>query len=101
MYELKIVPSKPALILDGTKKILVITDLHIGFEDSIFSHPGFINRTTDEIISDIENIIDETKPHSLIILGDIKSSICKTSSNERHDIPFFFEVVLFIISVYY
>ena len=34
MLQTRIVPSKPALILEGEKKNLIVTDIHIGFEAS-------------------------------------------------------------------
>ncbi len=33
MVKSRIVQSEPALIIEGEKKYLVVTDLHIGFED--------------------------------------------------------------------
>ena len=35
MVKIKIVKSEPALIIEDTKKYLVITDLHIGFENEL------------------------------------------------------------------
>ena len=34
MLQTRIIPSKPALILEGKKKNLIVTDIHIGFENS-------------------------------------------------------------------
>jgi len=31
----KIVPSKPALILEGRSRSLIVSDLHIGFENNL------------------------------------------------------------------
>jgi len=89
----KIVPSKPALILEGQKKSLVITDLHIGFESNFIANDIFVgkNTTIQETISEIESIIDETKPDSLILLGDVKSSIKSISKNEWDEVPLFFK----------
>ena len=44
-------------------------------------------------ISEICKIIDETKPDSLILLGDVKSSIKSISKNEWDEIPLFFDKV--------
>ena len=38
MVETRIIPSKPALILEGETKNLVVTDLHIGFEANLASN---------------------------------------------------------------
>ena len=45
MLQSRIVPSKPALILEGEKKNLIITDIHIGFENSMASNEIFIGKT--------------------------------------------------------
>ena len=35
MVKIRIVPQSPALVIEGEKKSLVITDLHIGFESEL------------------------------------------------------------------
>ena len=44
-----------------------------------------------DTISEIEKIIDETKPDSLILLGDIKSGIRSITKTEWKYVPMFFE----------
>ena len=93
MVETKIVPSQPALILAGKNRSLVVTDLHIGFESALFSNNIFVgkNTTIQETITNLESIIDETKSNSLILLGDVKSSIKSISKNEWDEVPLFFK----------
>ncbi len=93
MVTTKIVPSKPALILEGEKKNLIITDLHIGFESNLAANEIFVgkNTTINETISEIEEIINLTKPDSLVLLGDVKSSIKSISKNEWDEVPLFFD----------
>ena len=93
MVVTKIVPSQAALILEGKTRNLVVTDLHIGFESSLASNDVFLGKNTsiNETISELYKIIDTTKPDSLILLGDVKSSIKSISKNEWNDIPLFFE----------
>ncbi len=93
MVVTKIVPSQAALILEGKTRNLVVTDMHIGFEAGLASNDIFLGKNTsvNEIISELYKIIDTTKPDSLILLGDIKSSIKSISKNEWNDIPLFFE----------
>lgn len=95
MVEIKIVPSKPALVIEGQNKSLVVTDLHIGFESKLALNNIFVGKNTsiNETISDLETIIDSVKPNSLILLGDIKSSIKSISKNEWEDVPLFFEKI--------
>ncbi|MFB5630730.1 MAG: metallophosphoesterase [Nitrosopumilaceae archaeon] len=89
------IPSQPALLLEGENKNLIISDLHIGFESKFASNEIFIgkNTTTDETINEIESIIDSVKADSLILLGDIKSSIKSISKTEWEDVPKFFKKI--------
>ena len=95
MVEISLVPSKPALILEGESKNLIIADLHIGFESNLASKEIFVgkNTTINETISEICKIIEDVKPDSLILLGDIKSSIKSISKNEWNEVPLFFDKI--------
>jgi putative SbcD/Mre11-related phosphoesterase len=89
----KIVPSKPALILEGDKKHLIVTDLHIGFEGSLAQNKVFVgkNTTLNEFLDDIYSLIDSNKVDDLILLGDIKSGINRISKNEWDEVPKFLQ----------
>jgi len=93
MPQIRIIPSKPVMILDGKKKNLIATDFHIGFESSLTSNEIFIgkNSSINETIEELSNIIDSEKPDSIILLGDIKSSIKTISKSEWDEVPLFFE----------
>ena len=77
MAQTKIIPGYPALMIEGDKKSLVITDLHLGFESKLSLNNVYLgkNKTVHEITKEIEKIIKKTKPDSLILLGDVKSGI--------------------------
>jgi len=95
MLQTRIVPFKPALMLKGEKKNLVVTDIHIGFENSMTSNEIFIgkNSSINETIQELSEIIDNEKPDSVILLGDIKSSIKSISKNEWDEVPLFFKKI--------
>jgi len=90
------VPHRPALVIEGKKKSLVMTDLHIGFENElgrkkiIVGRNSTVSQTTDEV----NKIIKLENPDSLILLGDIKSSIQNISNNEWNDVPYFFKNII-------
>ncbi|MEC7707485.1 MAG: metallophosphoesterase, partial [Thermoproteota archaeon] len=93
MVTTRIIDSEPALILEGEKKSLVISDLHIGFDHKFSSNkttPGK-NSSVNEIISNVKEIISNENPDSLILLGDVKSSIKNITKLEWNDVPYFFE----------
>ena len=93
MVQTKIIPNHPALIVEDGEKSLVITDLHLGFEDNLSRNNIFLGKNTImlDTISEIEKIIDKTKPDSLILLGDIKSGIRSITKTEWKYVPIFFE----------
>jgi len=93
MVKIRIVSSQPALMLEGKNRSLIITDLHIGFESSLFGNNIFVgkNTTIQETINCIEEILEKTKANSLILLGDVKSSIKSISKNEWNEVPLFFK----------
>jgi hypothetical protein len=91
----RIIPGKSALVIEGQKKYLVISDLHIGFESSLASNEIFIgkNTTINETIDELSEIIQLEKPDSVVLLGDVKSSIKNISKIEWNDVPLFFEKI--------
>ena len=95
MSHLRIIPSKPALVLEGTEKSIIATDMHIGFETNLATNEIFIGRNSsiNETIAEISEIIDSERPDSLILLGDIKSSIKSISKSEWDEVPLFFEEI--------
>ena len=95
MLQTRIIPSKPALVLEGEKKNLVVTDIHVGFESNMASNQIFIgkNSSINESIQELSEIIDSEKPDSVILLGDIKSSVKNISRNEWDEVPLFFKKI--------
>ena len=93
MVDIRIIDSEPALILEEEKKNLIISDLHIGFEHK-FSSNKITNRknsSVNDIINNVNKIIKKENPDTLILLGDVKSSIQNITKSEWNDVPYFFE----------
>lgn len=95
MLQIRIVPSKPVLILEGKKKNIIVTDMHIGFENNMVSNEINIGKysTINESIQELTEIIDSEKPDSVILLGDIKSSVKTITKNEWDEVPLFFRKI--------
>ncbi len=91
MMSTRIVPSEPALVLEGQKRHLVVTDLHIGFEGNLAQNRIFVGKNTilNESIEKISSIIESQKPDDIILLGDVKSGINRILKNEWDEIPEF------------
>lgn len=94
MIKTRIIQSHPALMLEDTKRYLVVADLHIGFENTLAINDIYIEPTTivQETLSELRSIIKSEKPNSLILLGDIKSGIDSISKIEWQAVPLFFNI---------
>ena len=101
MLRQNIIPNKPVLVIEGQKKYIIVTDLHIGFESALASNEIFLGRNTtiNETIEELSEIINSENPDSVILLGDIKSSIKSISKTEWSDVPMFFDKIKSICNV--
>ena len=93
MVKIRIMPQNPALVIEGKKKSLVITDLHIGFESELGRKKIIVgkNTTVSQTTNEVNKIIKLEKPDSLILLGDIKSNVQNITNSEWNDVPYFFK----------
>jgi putative SbcD/Mre11-related phosphoesterase len=93
MATTKLVPLKPALLIEGEKRHLVITDTHIGFEANFAHNKIFVGKNTilNEMLGDIFSIVESYKPDDIILLGDVKSGIERITKNEWNDVPKFLQ----------
>ena len=93
MVKIRIVPQTPALVIEGKKKSLVITDLHIGFESELGRKKIIVgkNTTISQTTNEVNKIIKLENPDLLILLGDIKSNVQNITNSEWNDVPYFFK----------
>lgn len=94
MLKTRIIQSHPALMLEDTDRYLVVTDLHIGFENTLAANDIFVEPTIiiHESLEELRSIIKSERPNSLILLGDIKAGIDSISKIEWNTVPLFFEI---------
>ncbi len=82
--------NEPALTVGST---LVLADLHIGIEHELslagINIPSQVERRIDRAL----RYLDSVKAQRIVLLGDVKHSISKTSPLERHDVPHFLRSV--------
>lgn len=86
-----VLPYPALLIEDDPEKILVISDLHIGWEIDLIDKGIYIPSQVTRVQTKLFNIIEKIDPTQIIILGDVKQSIPKISSEEWRSVPYFFE----------
>jgi len=88
------VKNHPALICEQKNhKILIISDLHLGWELNLIQKGIHIPSQTKRIQDRLLHLLKITNPDTLMILGDIKHSIAKTKLSEWQDIPEFFKTI--------
>jgi hypothetical protein len=74
--------------------MLVIADLHIGWEIALAQEGIHVPSQTPKILTKLLGLIDLCKPTSLLLLGDVKHTIAKVELEEWQDVPSFFEALL-------
>jgi len=88
----------PSLIIEGDYgKIMVISDLHLGWEASLAEDGIHIPSQTNRILKKVKEILAIENPSSLIILGDLKHTVEKIMLEEWRDVPLFLEEVKKIV----
>jgi len=85
----------PALVIkQGSSTILVVADLHLGFEYELSEMGINIPSQTLKVQSKLMKITEEIRPSRLILLGDVKHSVSNISLQEWKELPGFFESIL-------
>ena len=84
----------PALLLQRkSERVLLVADLHLGWEASLTHKGVHVPSQTPKILNKILELIKKCKPTRLIFLGDVKHAIAKVAMEEWRDIPDFFETI--------
>ena len=94
MLPIKPIQPYPALLLQkGSERVLVVADLHLGWEVLLIQKGVHIPSQTPRILDKLLRVIKKCKPTRLIFLGDVKDAIAKVEMEEWRDIPDFFEAI--------
>ncbi len=90
-----------ALVLEGKKKYVVVSDLHIGLESElggkgITLKSSLVSEMQDELLY----FISSEGADGLVLLGDIKNTVNSISKQEWDDVPRLFEKLSSVVDVY-
>jgi hypothetical protein len=89
---LKPIGSEPALLLrHKTERVVVVGDMHIGWEVTLAQQGIHIPSQTHKMLDRLMVIIETEKPSRLVMLGDVKHSVTGAEIEEWRDVPEFFE----------
>ena len=91
LLKIQPIPNERALFI-GSKKILVIADLHIGIEKELREHGINAPSQTKSMADQVVSICKKYKPKEIILLGDIKHNIPSSTIQERKDVRDFLEI---------
>lgn len=89
------VPDYPALMIENDdQNAVVIADLHLGIEHSIADAGVLVPKRTWDMQEKIIGLMKQENSERLIILGDIKHTVPRTSWQEAQELPEFFRGLL-------
>ena len=97
-----IVPVKgaPAMLLrHGEERILVVADLHLGIESGLVAEGISLPSQTPRIRDRLIELISNSSPSRLIILGDVKHNVPISSWQEWRELPALFEELSGLVRV--
>lgn len=81
--------GEPLLLVEGKERVLVAADLHLGLEYELWLGGISIPSQTEKILNRLLRSLAEVKPDRLLLLGDVKHNVPKTSWQERREVPHF------------
>lgn len=81
--------NEPALVVENTIRTLVIADIHLGIEWELYYRGISIPSQVEKRLARIRGYIKKVNPERMVLLGDIKHNVPKTSWQEKHEVPGF------------
>ena len=83
--------NEPALSVENTIRTLVIADIHLGIEWELYYSGISIPSQVEKRTARIRDYIKTTVPERIVLLGDIKHNVPRTSWQEKKEVPAFLE----------
>ena len=81
--------AEPLLLVEGKERVLVAADLHLGLEHELWLGGICIPSQTEKILKRLKSSLSVMEPDRLLLLGDVKHNIPRTSWQERKEVPSF------------
>jgi len=84
----------PALLLQRNgERVLVVADLHMGWEVALTQKGVHVPSQMPKILDKMLQLIELCKPKALVFLGDVKHTIAGVEMEEWRDVPDFFDAL--------
>jgi putative SbcD/Mre11-related phosphoesterase len=98
-YSLAPVGDSPSLLLQGEgERVLVVGDLHIGWEITLAQQGIHVPSQTGKLADRLIDIISKSNPTRIVFLGDVKHTVARAELEEWRDVPEFFERIVPLVS---
>ena len=91
-------PFAALLLRRKSERVVVIGDLHIGWEVNLARQGIHVPSQTSKLLEKAIQVIDVCKPTRLIFLGDVKHTVARVEMEEWRDVPDFFEKISKLVS---
>ena len=89
----------PLLLVEGKMRVLVAADIHLGLEHELMLGGISIPSQTEKILSRMLGYLDEIRPDRLVLLGDVKHNVPRTSWQEKREVPEFLSRLSSVVKV--
>ncbi|MDH7596259.1 MAG: metallophosphoesterase [Methanothrix sp.] len=83
------VAGDAVLIAEGKHRAMVVADVHLGIEYELWLGGANVPSQTGKLLDRLRGMIDEHRPERLVVLGDLKHNVPRTSWQERIEVPDF------------
>ena len=83
-------PYPAALVRSHVARIMVVADLHIGWEIALSKEGIHVPSQTPKLLKKLKDLLSTYKPEKLLILGDVKHTVATAEKTEWQDVPDFF-----------
>jgi len=84
----------PALLVENSlDRVLVVADLHIGWEVSLAQKGIHVPSQTPKLLEKMIQLIKTSNPTRIVFLGDVKHTVEKVELEEWRDVPDFFQKI--------
>ncbi len=81
----------PLLVVERELKVLVAADIHLGLEHELWLCGVSIPSQTHRLLERLKGYLKEVDPDRLVLLGDTKHNVPRTSWQEQKEVPSFLE----------
>ncbi|HWQ18453.1 MAG TPA: metallophosphoesterase [Methanotrichaceae archaeon] len=99
MAEITPIIGTPLLLVEGDKRVLVAADIHLGLEHELWLGGASIPSQTGKLLKRLRSHISEIEPDRLVLLGDVKHNVPRTSWQERVEVPKFLKSLSELVEV--